>query len=128
MSPLSCLRFYGRRRLFRRDSEDLNSYVDCPLTGTMVLVFLVLISSIVDAYLTLDHLAAGALEANPFMSLALDSSTEFFVALKMGLTACGVVFLAVHQLFPLGRMSLRVVTIAYGALVLYHLVLLTALH
>ncbi len=123
---MGTLRLDGRRREFRRRGEGENSYVDCPTRETITLVFTVLLCSVLDALFTLYHLHEGAFEENPFMNLALRRGAEFFVAVKMGLTGCGALFLAYHQCFRLGRNSLRWVTLSYGVLLLYHLILLAS--
>jgi hypothetical protein len=79
---------------------------------------LILLLSVTDALLTLLLLSHGALEANPVMALFVRSGTHGFVAVKLALTAGGVVLLAV---VARGRAFgwLPVSTILYALLVAY---------
>lgn len=59
-------------------------------TGTMLL-------SCADAFLTLQLIDLGMIEANPFMQAAMDQSTALFASTKLAMTALGIfvlVFLA----------------------------------
>ncbi len=73
----------------------------------MVLAFFVCVGSLLDALLTLGHLAHGGEEANPLLALALAHSTTLFLQLKIGLTGVGVWVLAAHQQLPLAARGLQ---------------------
>ncbi len=75
---------------------------------------------ILDAFFTLHHLGRGAIEGNPLMRAALSQGTFFFYSLKTGMTALGVIFLALHQQLPLSWHGLNALTVAYAALLGYH--------
>ena len=93
--------FFGfmrsRRHAVRRAEETDVVFIDWHhpwlfflATGTMLL-------SCVDAFLTLQLIELGMIEANPLMADAMSHSTATFAATKMGLTAFGIltlVFLA----------------------------------
>jgi len=98
--------------------------LDCPSSEVVFLVFFLIIASGFDAYLTLINLQAVAVEANPVMDLAFRHGTAFFVAVKMALTAVGVYLLSVHQAFRMGRAGLRLLSISYVFLLVYHSLLL----
>jgi hypothetical protein len=119
----SALRIRGRRRGFRRAGEGRNAYVDCPAPRSVLLVGLVLMGSLFDAYMTLVHIQYGGSEANPFMALALALGPTVFVGIKMGLTGAGAWFLAAHQYFPLAYKGLHGLVLGYGMLLVYHLML-----
>ncbi|MCB1844841.1 MAG: hypothetical protein KDI09_17895 [Halioglobus sp.] len=82
-----------------------------------------------DAFITLRLIELGANEANPLMQSAMDHSVSSFTAVKMALTAFGVlalVFLARARL--LNRIHAGLVLTAvfslYACLLCYELVLL----
>ena len=117
------LRWHGRRQGFRRAGEGRHTYVDCLARRIVVLALLVYGCSLLDALLTLWHLQAGGREANPVLALALTNGTPLFLQLKIGLTGVGVCCLAAHQQFPLAQRGLHGLTLGYGVLLVYHLVL-----
>ena len=120
----SALRLHGRRRGFRRAGEGRNTYVDCLTPRVSGLVVLVLISSILDAYLTILHLQRGGGEANPFMALVLTYGYTRFLAIKIVMTSVGAWWLAVHQQFVLAWKALHALAGVYGLLLIYHAILL----
>jgi hypothetical protein len=117
------LRWRGRRQGFRRAGEGHRAYVDCLARRIVVLALLVFVGSLLDAFLTLRHLQHGGQEANPWLALALTHGTPQFLQLKIGLTGIGVWLLAAHQQFPLAQLGLLGVTLGYGIVLVYHLVL-----
>ena len=120
----SAFRPAGLRSGFRRRGEALNQYVDCLPERVTVLAISVVILSILDAVFTLLHLQNGGREVNPVMELALFTGVPVFLCVKTGLTNLGVIFLAMHQNFRLGRAALRVTAGGYALLILYHAALL----
>jgi hypothetical protein len=116
----SALRWNGRRRGFRRTGEGRNAYVDCPAPCTVMLVLLIVCCSVLDAWLTLCHLADGGREGNPVMALALTAGPSVFLSVKMALSSLGAWILAAHQQFPLGMCGLYGLTLGYGVLLVYH--------
>jgi len=120
----SALRLHGRRQEFRRAGEGVNTYVDCLAPRISGLAALVLISSILDAYLTILHLQRGGSEANPFMALVLTYGYAPFMAIKMVTTGFGAWLLAVHQQFVLAWKALHGLAGVYMLLLVYHLMLM----
>jgi len=57
------------------------------------------------------------------MALALTYGTPLFLQLKIGMTGGGVWLLAAHQQFPLARRGLHGLSLGYGVVLAYHLVL-----
>ena len=90
---------------------------------TLVLALCVCIASLLDALLTLDHLARGGEEANPVLALALTHSTTRFLQLKIGLTGAGIWILVAHHQCPLAVRGLYGIALVYGTLLVYHLLL-----
>jgi hypothetical protein len=119
----STLRWQGRRTGCRRAGEGRHAYVDGLARRTVVLALLVFGGSLLDALFTLRHLQQGGQEANPLLALALTDGTARFLHLKLSLTGVGVWMLAVHQQWPLAVRSLHGLTLGYGAVLVYHLLL-----
>jgi hypothetical protein len=90
---------------------------------TVVLALCVVVGSLLDAFLTLGHLAHGGTEANPWLAHALTHSTARFLQLKMGLTGAGVWILAAYHRCPLAARGLYGLALVYGAVLVYHLLL-----
>ena len=90
---------------------------------TVVLALCVFVGSLLDALLTLGHLAHGGAEANPWLACSLTYGTARFLLLKMGLTGAGVWILAAHHQCPLAVRGLNGVALVYGAVLVYHLLL-----
>jgi hypothetical protein len=120
----SALGFKGRRKAFRRAGEAHHAYVDCPAPRVVLLLGVVLLSSLLDAVLTLLFLERGGAEANPVMALVLAYGPAPFMGLKMALTGIGVWFLAAHQHFPLAVKGLHILTGGYALLLCIHTALL----
>jgi Domain of unknown function (DUF5658) len=116
----SALRWRGRRMRCRRAGEGRHAYVDCPAPHTVILVFMVVCCSVLDAWLTLCHLADGGREVNPVMAFALAVGPSAFLSVKMGLSILCAWFLAAHQQFTLAMQGLYGLTFGYTILLLYH--------
>lgn len=124
--PMMCVhafRWKGRRKSFGRAGEGHQASGDGLARRTMVLALFVFVASLLDALLTLGHLARGGEEANPLLALALTHSTALFLHLKIGLTGACVWILAAHQHFPLATRGLYGLAIGYATLLVYHLLL-----
>ena len=120
------LRLHGRRKGFRRIGEGRNAYVDCLSRGATWLLFVVIISSVLDALFTLVFLNSGGDEANPVMALVLSHGHTPFVGLKMVLTGLGAWFLAAHQNFPLAFKALCGLAFGYLVLLIIHAAILVS--
>ena len=112
-----------RRRSGRRTGEQALP-VDWHEPHLLVLALAILLLNVVDAFLTLTLITAGAREANPLLAYILDDFPRFFGVIKMTLTGGGVVVLVAMARAKVFRL-LRVRTlmlwflIGYGALVAY---------
>lgn len=123
--------FYGftrsRRRGHRRSADDEVIFIDWHhpwlfflATGTMLL-------SCADAFLTLQLIDLGMIEANPFMNAIMQQGTTLFTATKLAMTAFGIlvlVFLAKAQFLNRIRTGLFLTGFFsfYACLVCYELV------
>lgn len=120
----SLLRFGGERKGFRRAGEAYQAYVDCPSQRVVVLVFIVVGASVLDALFTLLFMHDGGAEANPLMAVVINHGEAHFVAIKMVLTGIGAWFLAAHRYFPLAFRGLHVLAASYVGLLLIHAAML----
>jgi hypothetical protein len=84
----------------------------------LAVALLILILSVADALLTLTLLNHGALETNPVMGALLQGDGHSFAAIKIGLTAIGVVLLTLLvRVRAFGRLPVSV--LLYGVLAAY---------
>jgi hypothetical protein len=112
-----------RRRAGRRTGEH-HLPIDWHEPYLLFLSVTILLLSVVDAFVTLTLLTAGATEANPVMAFVLTHHPQLFATLKMGLTGVGVLVLvavARARLFRVMKvgMVLHGLFVAYVALIGY---------
>jgi hypothetical protein len=120
----------GRRRRARRKGH--NYYLDWYDPKLVFTGIAVLFMSCLDALFTLTLLNKGAHEANYFMARLLETSDGLFVAVKMAVTAFGILFLLMHSHFQVlritsGKRLLQFAGVVYGLLIGYELILLGVL-
>jgi hypothetical protein len=124
--------FNPRRREPRRMDEDTVSSIDWHHPQWLAIAILILVFSCTDALLTLMLIEQGAYEANPLMARLVVGSALAFAAVKIGLTAAGVVLLTqLARLRTVGNIPVGVllylVLAGYAALIAYEFGLLRAL-
>ncbi|MBT8438725.1 MAG: hypothetical protein KJO91_03280 [Gammaproteobacteria bacterium] len=117
----------GRRRHARRN--EYNCYLDWYDPKLVFTGIAVLVMSCLDALFTLMLLDRGAYEANYFMARLMEISIEFFIAVKLAVTAFGIIFLLMHAHFQIWRIAsgkrlLQAAVTMYGLLIGYELILL----
>lgn len=121
------------RRLSGRRREDrLYPIVDWHSPRVLALVIAILGLCAMDGVLTVVLMQHGAIEANPFMALFVPHNLPWFAAVKLGLTAIGLIVLVACSTMRLmraipGEAVLYAILIAYGVLVSYELKLLPEL-
>lgn len=115
---------HRRRRRGRRKGESRNIYVDIYHAGDLILVAGVFLLNLVDAGLTLHHLAEGAVEQNPVMDRLIQWGAVWFVLEKALVVGLCLVALAVHKTFPLARRGAYVLLVLYSLLMIQHISLL----
>lgn len=118
---------FSRRHVHRREIDTEVIFLDWHhpwlfflATGTMLL-------SCADAFLTLQLLNLGMIEANPFMNAIMSQSTLLFTSTKLAMTAFGIfvlVFLAKAHFMNRMRtgLFLTIFFSFYACLVCYELV------
>jgi len=117
----------SRRRMHRRNDDSDVIFLDWHHPWLFFLSVGTMLLSCADAFLTLELLSRGMVEANPVMQAALDQGTGFFAATKLAMTAVGIftlVFLAKAHFLNRFRTGvfLTIFFSAYACLVCYELV------
>jgi hypothetical protein len=123
--------FYGftrsRRRVHRRSVDDEVVFLDWHHPWLFFLAVGTMLLSCADAFLTLQLMDLGMIEANPVMRAVMSQSTLLFTSTKLAMTGLGIlvlVFLAKARFlnrFRTGAM-LTVFFSCYACLVCYELV------
>ena len=122
-----------RRRAGRRTSDLAYPIIDWHAPRVWFAVLLILGLCVLDGVLTVMLITNGAQEANPFMALFVPHRLGWFAAVKLGLTALGMIVLVAcsrMRLFRVrlpGEALLYAVLGIYGALIAYELRLLELL-
>ncbi|MGD2018507.1 MAG: DUF5658 family protein [Planctomycetota bacterium] len=113
----------GRRRAAQRSEEREGSFVDAYSAWVFLWVLWISAMNVGDSFFTLVHLQSGGVEVNPVAAALLTTGRFGFVFLKAALISAALLVLTVHKNFSMARVGLWVSTIAYTALVIYHLTL-----
>ena len=125
--------FFGfmrsRRRLHRRADEEDVRFLDWHHPWLFFLAVGVMLMSCADAFMTLQLLDRGMIEANPIMQAALGQGTTTFAVSKMLMTGTGIlalVFLAKARFLNRFRtgLFLTVFFSLYACLICYEFVFL----
>jgi Domain of unknown function (DUF5658) len=107
-----------RRRPTRRAADGRFHALDWHATHLWAVSIGILILSVVDAFLTLRLMSAGAVEVNPFMALFVGGNVAVFAGLKMAITGVGVALMVLLAGYRFMRV-LRVDVILYCILMAY---------
>lgn len=110
----------GKRASGRRLGEDKNIYVDVYGRREIVLVVLILVLNILDAYFTLNYIEKGGREANPVAQGLLDLGNTWFICAKSFLVGICLAFLLVHKKFAYVDFALGLLCAFYSLLLCYH--------
>jgi len=111
----------GRRRSIRREADKKKHiFVDHYSLHLFVKILLLLILSVLDAYLTLALVKESVIvEANPIMALYLEHGDVTFFLEKLLLTSLSVFIFCVFNHFTVARISLSLAIIIYLGVVFY---------
>lgn len=117
----------SRRHLHRRAVDNEVIFLDWHHPWLFFLSVGTMLLSVADAFLTLQLLQLGMIEANPFMRVAMGQSITLFVGTKLAMTAFGIlvlVYLAKQQFMNRFRSGLFLTFFfsGYACLVCYELV------
>lgn len=104
--PLSRYALWGHRKKSRREEEDNNYYVDWYEPRFFILISLILILCVLDAFFTLKIIDLGGRELNRFMLVFLYKKPISALVFKYMVTAAGIAFVLVHKNFMIfGRIK-----------------------
>lgn len=117
----------SRRREHRRTADEDVVFLDWHHPWLFFLATGIMLLSCADAFLTLQLLELGMIEANPIMEAVIAQSTVLFTSTKLAMTGFGIfvlVFLAKSRFLNRFRtgMLLTVFFSCYACLVCYELV------
>ncbi len=117
----------SRRHAHRRYADNEVVFLDWHHPWLFFLSVGTMLLSVADAFLTLQLLQLGMIEANPLMRVVMGQSITLFVSTKLAMTAFGIlvlVFLAKQQFMNRFRcgLFLTVFFSGYACLVCYELV------
>ena len=124
--------FRPRRRNIRRESDRHWWNLDWHEPRHLYFGIAIFLMSAADALFTMNLIAIGAHETNPFLRPLTNGDPDTFIQVKLSLTAFGVIFLvwaARHQFmgrFPVARL-LQVFCAGYVALMIWELYLLVSI-
>jgi len=107
-----------RRRTGRRTHDHHRPIVDWHGPGLFASSMLILVMCVLDGFLTLRLLSAGAREANPLMALYVYTDAQRFAIVKLSLTGVGVLTLVALARFRVFRV-LRVESLVHATLACY---------
>lgn len=107
-----------RRRPARRREDGRFHALDWHASHLWAVSIGILILSVVDAFLTMRLLSAGAVEVNPFMALFVGGNLAVFAILKMAITGVCVALMVLLAGYRFMRV-LRVDVILYCILMAY---------
>jgi hypothetical protein len=122
--PFSRHMLKGRRQKARRTVEDKNYYVDRYESSFFVLILLILMLCVLDAYFTLKILHFGGTELNPLMIGLIDKAPLACLLLKYLMTAACLIIILIHKNFMVfnrlrASFFIYVIFFLYLVLVLY---------
>lgn len=97
--PLSRHSLQGRRKKARRQGENSNYYVDRYEPRYFILISLILVLCVLDAYFTFKIINLGGKELNRFMLVLINNKPVAALVFKYLVTAVSVIFILVHKNF-----------------------------
>ena len=99
--PFFCLYQLGIKKGQRMKARRLNIkapvYVDRYAGHLMLCAIAIMMLSAVDAFFTLNILARGGEEINPFMAVLIEDSVGKFIGIKLALTSLALILLTMHH-------------------------------
>lgn len=123
--------FKRRRQGLRREADRAeNTFVDVHEPKLAYVFLLTLFLCMADAFLTLNIIANGGEEVNPFMRFLMDRDIMLFFWVKFVMTVFGMLFLITHKNFTFYRVIngyhlFYAIAAMYIVLVNYEIVLIT---
>jgi len=107
-----------RRRPPRRLGDSRFQALDWHGAHLLAVSIGILVLNVADAFLTVELLSRGAIEANPVMAALIQGNPTLFASIKMAMTGVSVLLLVILGCYRFMRV-LRVELILYGVLIAY---------
>jgi hypothetical protein len=112
----------GRRQTIRRESDrKTHLYVDRYGHRLFISLLLIIVLSVLDAYLTIFHLDNGAQEINPLMNSLIDYGYIYFFLVKYVLTALAVFILCLYKNWIPVRVAILCILALYFVVFAHHI-------
>lgn len=131
MTSLRQMMFYGQRQLIRRKADQQKLvWVDKYRPSLLILILLVVLLSMADAFLTLYLITQGAREINPIMAYCLSFGPSVFVLVKYVITCASLLVLLVLSNVFIRRIQIYTRSIfpyvigVFGCVILWELFLI----
>jgi hypothetical protein len=119
--PIGRYIFSGRRHTIRRQTDrKAHLYVDRYGPRLLISLLLIILLSVLDAYLTIFHIDNGAREINPLMNSLIDYGYIYFFLVKYALTGLAVSMLCLYKNWLLVRVSILCILALYLVVFGYH--------
>jgi hypothetical protein len=123
---LSRYTFFGRRRKFRRETDqEKGGYTDRYSAGLFFVLILIIGLNILDSFLTMIILDQGGWEVNPIVGCVIQQCGDKFWIWKFAIVSISLILLCLHSNFGRVRALINTVGFVYVAVVLYQIFLLT---
>jgi hypothetical protein len=121
--PLSRFTFWGRRRTFRRKSDQQKGgYVDYYNPLLFILLISAVTLNVLDAFITIIILDLGGWELNPIARSAIEVYGDKFWVWKFVIVSACVVFLCLHCKFRRAKLIIVSLNIYYTFVVFFNVV------
>jgi hypothetical protein len=122
---LSRYSFFGRRRMFRRKSDEAKGgYIDRYSSTLFFFVILILGLNVLDVLLTVMILDLKGWELNPIARSVIDIHGDKFWIWKFGIVSVSLVLLCLHSKFKPVRAVIVALSSIYVLVVIYQIFLL----
>jgi hypothetical protein len=121
---------FRRRRSKGRRKTDKGGYIDIYDSRSLIIAFIILILSLLDAALTGIHVLRGsASELNPILKVVLSrGGISAFFSIKAAMTILPLMIIMIHKEWLLGKFAAKMCLWSYVLVSLYHLYLIAGLH
>jgi hypothetical protein len=122
--PIGRYIFFGRRQTIRRQTDrKTHLYVDRYGHRLLMALLLILLLSILDAYLTIFHVNRGAQEINPLMNCLIGFGYIYFFVVKYLASALAVFILCIHKYWVPVRVGILCILVLYLLVFAHHVFL-----
>jgi hypothetical protein len=117
--------FFGRRRMFRRKSDqEKGGYIDRYSPILLFLLVLILGLNILDSLFTKMLLDFGGEESNPFVRSFIELHGDMFWIWRLVIVSVALILLYLHRGFIMVRRMIIIIGLLYLAIVFYQIYLI----